>query len=44
MEYILKTNLCPVKGGKTGCDESGLPVSATGGVVPGGATAMWENE
>ena len=24
------------------CDEIGLPVSATGGVVPCGATAIWE--
>ena len=29
-------------GGKTSCDEIGLPVSATGGVVPCGATAIWE--
>ena len=42
MEYIVKTTLCPVKGGRTHCDEIGLPVSATGGVVPCGATAIWE--
>ena len=42
MEYIVKTTLCPVKGGYTHCDEIGLPVSATGGVVPCGATAVWE--
>ena len=42
MEYIVKTTLCPVKGGHTNCDEIGLPVSATGGVVPCGATAIWE--
>ena len=30
MEYIVKTTLCPVKGGHTHCDEIGLPVSATG--------------
>ena len=42
MEYILKTNLCPQKGGRTECDEIGLPVSATGGVVPCGATATWQ--
>ena len=41
MEYILKTLLCPEKGGKTSCDEIGLPVSSTGGVVPCGATAFW---
>ena len=42
MEYIVKTTLCPVQGGHTHCDEIGLPVSATGGVVPCGATAIWE--
>ncbi len=42
MEYILKTTLCPVYGGRTSCDEIGLPVSATGGVVPCGATAFWQ--
>ena len=42
MEYIVKTTLCPVTGGHTHCDEIGLPVSATGGVVPCGATAIWE--
>ena len=41
MEYILKTLLCPAKGGTTRCDEIGLPVSSTGGVVPCGATAFW---
>ncbi|MGN0976365.1 MAG: class I SAM-dependent methyltransferase [Gemmiger sp.] len=43
MEYILKTTVQPVHGGTTWCDEIGLPVSATGGVVPCGATAMWES-
>ena len=42
MEYIVKTTLCPTAGGHTHCDEIGLPVSATGGVVPCGATAIWE--
>ena len=42
MEYILKTTLCPAWGGRTGCDEIGLPVTATGGVVPCGATAVWQ--
>ncbi len=44
MEYILKTTLCGRYGGRTSCDEIGLPVSATGGVVPCGATALWEEE
>lgn len=43
MEYILKTTLCPRYGGRTSCDEIGLPVTATGGVVPCGATAIWED-
>ena len=42
MEYMLKTTLVPRFGGTTSCDEIGLPVSATGGVVPCGATAIWE--
>ena len=42
MEYMLKTTLVPRFGGRTSCDEIGLPVSATGGVVPCGATAIWE--
>lgn len=41
MEYIVKTRLCPIYGGHTACDEIGLPVSETGGVVPCGATAFW---
>ena len=42
MEYILKTTVQPGRGGKTSCDEIGLPVTTTGGVVPCGATAFWE--
>lgn len=41
MEYMLKTRICPTHGGTTSCDEIGLPVTATGGVVPCGATALW---
>ena len=44
MEYILKTTLCPRLGGRTDCDTIGLPVTATGGVVPCGATAVWQAE
>ena len=43
MEYILRTTLTPRFGGATSCDEIGLPVTATGGVVPCGSTAIWEN-
>ena len=42
MEYMLHTTLVPRFGGETSCDEIGLPVTATGGVVPCGATAVWE--
>lgn len=42
MEYILKTTLVPRFGGGASCDEIGLPVTATGGVVPCGSTAIWE--
>lgn len=42
MEYILKATLCKKYGGKTSSDEIGLPVTATGGVVPCGATSIWE--
>ena len=42
MAYILKTTLAPRFGGQVSCDEIGLPVTATGGVVPCGSTAIWE--
>ncbi len=41
MEYILKTRVASRWGGRTECDEIGLPVTATGGTVPCGATAWW---
>lgn len=41
MEYMLRARVCPRWGGHTACDEIGLPVTATGGVVPCGATAWW---
>ena len=42
MEYMLRALLCEKYGGKTSCDEIGLPVAASGGVVPCGATAFWK--
>ena len=42
MEYMLRVTIQSRFGGHTSCDEIGLPVSATGGVVPCGATAIWE--
>ena len=41
MEYMLRARVCPRWGGHTACDEIGLPVTATGGVVPCGAAAWW---
>ncbi len=41
MEYILRERVARRFGGRTECDEIGLPVTATGGVVPCGATAWW---
>ena len=41
MEYMLRARVCPRWGGHTACDEIGLPVTATGGVVPCGASASW---
>ena len=41
MEYMPRARVCPRWGGHTACDEIGLPVTATGGVVPCGATAWW---
>ena len=44
MEYMLKTTLVPRFGGKTSCDEIGLPVSATGGVVPAAPPPSGKNK
>ena len=44
MEYMLKTTLVPRFGGKTSCDEIGLPVSATGGVVPAAQRPFGKNK
>ncbi|MEG2652460.1 MAG: class I SAM-dependent methyltransferase [Ruthenibacterium sp.] len=41
MEYMLRARVHKALGGHTCCDEIGLPVTATGGVVPCGATAWW---
>ncbi len=44
MEYILRERVGRRWGGTTSCDEIGLPVTATGGVVPCGATALWTEQ
>lgn len=41
MEYLLQARVKKRFGGRTECDEIGLPVTATGGVVPCGATAWY---
>ena len=44
MAYILKDVLCTKFGGKVTADEIGLPVKATGSVLPCGSTAIWQRE
>ena len=44
MAYILKDVLCPRFGGSVTADEIGLPVEATGSVLPCGSTAIWQSE
>lgn len=44
MGYMLRALLPPVFGGGVRSDEIGLPVAATGGVLPCGATAFWTAE
>lgn len=41
MRYILQQRILPRFGGSVRCDEIGLPVQATGGVLPCGSTAIW---
>lgn len=41
MAYMLAARVAKTHGGRTACDEIGLPVTATGGIVPCGATAWW---
>ena len=44
MAYILKDVLCAKFGGSVTADEIGLPVEATGSVLPCGSTAIWQTE
>lgn len=41
MKYILDDIVVNKRGGSTTADEIGLPVTASGGVLPCGATAIW---
>ncbi|WP_028506118.1 class I SAM-dependent methyltransferase [Ruminococcus sp. FC2018] len=42
MAYILKDVICGKFGGSVTADEIGLPVEATGSVLPCGSTAIWQ--
>lgn len=42
MKYILDDILVKEKGGSVSADEIGLPVTASGSVLPCGATAIWK--
>ena len=42
MAYILRDVLGTRFGGNVTADEIGLPVEATGGVLPCGSTAIWQ--
>lgn len=44
MKYILDDILVKEKGGSVSADEIGLPVTASGGVLPCGATAIWKTD
>lgn len=44
MQYILSSVLCKQFGGTATADEIGLPVTQSGGVLPCGATAIWQSD
>ena len=44
MQYILGSLVCPTHGGRVEADEIGLPVTASGLVLPCGATGRWMSE
>ena len=41
MGYLLQTKILPERGGTVSSDEIGLPVTATGGILPCGASSRW---
>lgn len=43
MQYILGSAIVPRFGGNVSCDEIGLPVKASGMVLPCGASAVWRS-
>lgn len=44
MAYILNDILVEKLGGKVTADEIGLPIEATGGILPCGSTAIWQGQ
>ncbi|MBE6637405.1 MAG: SAM-dependent methyltransferase [Ruminococcaceae bacterium] len=44
MGYILRKTILPVHGGTVVSDEIGLPVEATGGILPCGSSSRWTAE
>ena len=44
MKYILDDVIVKKRGGTVSADEIGLPVTSNGGVLPCGATAIWQNK
>ncbi|MBQ9742885.1 MAG: class I SAM-dependent methyltransferase [Ruminococcus sp.] len=44
MKYIISSVIVPRMGGTVTCDEIGLPVTASGLVLPCGSTAIWQKD
>ena len=44
MKYILDDIIVKEKGGSVTADEIGLPVTASKGILPCGASAIWMNK
>ncbi len=44
MKYILSAVIVPKLGGRVTCDEIGIPVTASGQVLPCGSTAIWQKD
>ena len=44
MGYILQKTILPTHGGRVVSDEIGLPVTATGGILPCGSSSRWTAE
>ena len=44
MGYLLELHIRARRGGRVTSDEIGLPVTATGAILPSGSSARWEND